>query len=81
LFERTIGSFFRNLFYSVQFLIKKDFFMQRGKSMFRYDVWLAAGLIVLSIVLKLSAVIALYFTYDPSYYPRPIDEQTIERVN
>lgn len=54
--------------------------MQRGKSMFRYDVWLAAGLIVLSIILKLSAVIALYFTYDPSYYSGPIDEQTIERV-
>lgn len=49
--------------------------------MFRYDVWLAAGLIVLSIVLKLSAIVALYFTYDPSYYLRPIDEQTIERVN
>jgi hypothetical protein len=49
--------------------------------MFRYDVWLAAGLIVLSIVLKLSAVFALYFTYDPSHYARPIDEQTVERVN
>ncbi len=49
--------------------------------MFRYDVWLAAGLILLSIVLKLSAVFVLYFTYDPSYHSRPIDEQTIERVN
>lgn len=49
--------------------------------MFRYDVWVAAGLIVLSIVLKLSALVALYFTYDSSYYMGPVDKQTIERVN
>lgn len=49
--------------------------------MFRYDVWLAAGLIVLSIILKFSALFVLYFTYDPSYHSRSIDEQTIERVN
>jgi hypothetical protein len=73
--------FFLGSFLFSEVLIKKDFFMQRGKSMFRYDVWLAAGLIVLSIVLKVSAVIALYFTYDSSHYTRPIDEQTMERVN
>ena len=48
--------------------------------MFRYDVWVAAGLIVLSIVLKLSALVALYFTYDSSHYLRPVDEQKIERT-
>ena len=49
--------------------------------MFRYDVWVAAGLIVLSIVLKLSALVALYFTYDSSNYLCPVDEQKIERTH
>jgi quinol-cytochrome oxidoreductase complex cytochrome b subunit len=34
--------------------------------MYKYDAWITAMLIMISIVLKISSVVALYFTYEPT---------------
>jgi hypothetical protein len=45
--------------------------------MFKYDAWITAMLIIITVVLKVSSIVALYFTYDSAttiyQYKEPIE--------